>query len=542
MFLFSMSAFASWGGAPFANGSFDDPILFGSEEQFDDFLTANPPNESVQIFFYQVADGIEPIRASCDYFTFAEIIFKYNNVVVSDGIFVLKITEVLNSNTPPQGWGAFWVEVPVPDEFVNIGSSHGMYHERLTVPVGDFGYDIFVTFEPPLSLQFGRNYVQIRERRHIYLRMPNGETTRVELPLSSTHNNLGLLDLPTGYTFNGYSQIYVYAYWIQFWYWAGVDLGDWEDGDILDVEFDWRPSFPKIPMFRSGTIVELDSPVATPTATPANRTFTNSVNVTLSTETDGATIHFTTDGSEPTTTSTPFTAPIALTATTTIRAIAVADGMEDSEELYVRFTRQTGGGNIGDIDTTPIGSPNGNDDPTPWEENPFADVSSNDWFYNYVRFAYINDLMQGISATQFAPNSPTTRAMAVTILWRLAGEPTANVDNQFTDVAIGTWYATAVSWAAENGIVLGVSETKFAPNAEITREQMATILWRFEGSLNADVTLQFSDTETVSYWAVNAVSWAVDNEILRLRANETIAPQALATRAEIAFAMARIAD
>jgi len=339
--------------------------------------------------------------------------------------------------------------------------------------------------------------------------------------------------------------------------------------------------------------------VATPTATPTNRTFTNSVNVTLATETDGATIHFTTDGTEPTTASTAFTTPIRLTATTTIRAIAVAEDMEDSEVLIVTFTRQAGHiGNGGVTTHTVTFNTNGGNaiinqsinqnvratrpaDPTregfafvgwyadsafttafdfntqitsnitifarwtenqTWEENPFVDVRENDWFYNYVEYVFTNDLMQGVSATEFAPNAPTTRAMAVTILWRLAGEPTANTQNGFYDVAAGTWYANAVQWAAENGIVLGIGEDLFAPRVEITREQMAAILWRYSNSPNADNILSFSDTESISYWAVNAVTWAVGNDVLRLRANETIAPQALATRTEIAFAMTRIAD
>jgi len=177
-----------------------------------------------------------------------------------------------------------------------------------------------------------------------------------------------------------------------------------------------------------------------------------------------------------------------------------------------------------------------------WEENPFTDVRENDWFYNYVEYVFTNDLMQGVSPTEFAPNSPTTRAMAVTILWRLAGEPTANVQNGFYDVAAGTWYTTAVQWAAENGVVLGIGENLFAPHVEITREQMATILWRYSNSPNADGILSLADTETISYWAVNAVTWAVENDVLRLRANEIIAPQALATRAEIAFAITRISN
>jgi len=180
-------------------------------------------------------------------------------------------------------------------------------------------------------------------------------------------------------------------------------------------------------------------------------------------------------------------------------------------------------------------------DPTPPSLS-FVDVNSNDWFYNYVEYVFNSGLMNGISATEFAPNAPTTRAMFVTVLWRLAGEPTANTDNQFVDVVSGTWYTTAVSWAAENGIVLGVSETEFAPHVEITREQMAAILWRNANLPNADGVLPFSDTESISYWSLNAVTWAVENEVLRGNADGTFNPQGLATRAEVAAVLTRIAD
>ena len=118
--------------------------------------------------------------------------------------------------------------------------------------------------------------------------------------------------------------------------------------------------------------------------------------------------------------------------------------------------------------------------PQLWE-NPFVDVRESDWFYSYVEFAYQNNLMNGVSPTQFAHNSPTTRAMFVTVLWRLAGEPTANTPSGFTDVSAETWYAEAIAWAAENGIVLGVGENLFAPHREITREHMGLILYRLIG-------------------------------------------------------------
>jgi len=166
----------------------------------------------------------------------------------------------------------------------------------------------------------------------------------------------------------------------------------------------------------------------------------------------------------------------------------VRNPLTGEEQTYTVIIRQVGGGNNFGVDTSPLNpnerdepSQNGRvDDPTEWE-NPFIDVNSDDWFYNYVRFAYRNNLMQGISATEFAPNLPTTRAMFVTVLWRLAGSPNIGGESQFVDVTSGTWYVEAVTWAAENGIVLGVGEDLFAPHTSITREQMGLILYRHIG-------------------------------------------------------------
>jgi len=285
--------------------------------------------------------------------------------------------------------------------------------------------------------------------------------------------------------------------------------------------------------------------VAMPIAEPNGGTFTGSQVVALTTETSSATIFFTTDGTVPTITSTEYLAPFALTETTTVRAFAVANGMADSAVLEVRFTRQTGGGSNFSVDTSPL-NPNGNDGSTPWE-NSFVDVSSYDWFYNYVGFAYRNNLMQGVSATEFAPNSPTTRAMFVTVLWRLAGEPTANADNQFADVASETWYSQAIAWAAENGIVLGISETEFAPHVNITREQMAAVIYRslnvlgFDGAVT-QMYFIFEDADEISSFARNAIQTLANMSVMQGNADGTFNPQGLATRAEVAAVMARLSD
>ena len=110
---------------------------------------------------------------------------------------------------------------------------------------------------------------------------------------------------------------------------------------------------------------------------------------------------------------------------------------------------------------------------------PFHDVAEGDWFYDAVRCAYENSLMDGVGDNLFAPNSQTTRAQLVTILHRLAGQPAVSGDLPFTDVESGTWYTDAVLWAAQNGIVNGLGENTFAPMNTLTREQLVTMLYRY---------------------------------------------------------------
>ena len=140
----------------------------------------------------------------------------------------------------------------------------------------------------------------------------------------------------------------------------------------------------------------------------------------------------------------------------------------------------------------------------------------------------------------FAPNSETTRAQLVTILYRLAGEPEPGGDSGFSDVAAGTWYTDAVAWAAQNGIVNGVSDTQFAPGDDITREQLATMLYSYAKLKGLDTTQggmavrEFNDYDSISGWAGQSMTWAVNAGILSGRGNNTLAPTAGATRAEMA--------
>lgn len=168
---------------------------------------------------------------------------------------------------------------------------------------------------------------------------------------------------------------------------------------------------------------------------------------------------------------------------------------------------------------------------------PFTDVDTNQWYHDAIDYVLENGLMNGTSATAFAPNSATSRGQLVTILYRAAGSPSvAGLDNPFADVAAGTWYTNAVIWAYHNGVTNGTSATTFNPNATITRQDLVTILYRYTGSPAADGSALngFADAGSVSSYAKNAVSWAVVNGVINGTGNNKLAPTASATRAQIA--------
>lgn len=165
---------------------------------------------------------------------------------------------------------------------------------------------------------------------------------------------------------------------------------------------------------------------------------------------------------------------------------------------------------------------------------PFTDVKASDWYYNAVVYVVQNGLMNGVSYSQFNPNGTTTRGMIVTILYRQAGEPTVESAG-FTDVAEDAYYADAVAWAAENGIVLGYGDGTFGPNDPITREQLAAMLYRYAGSPAVTQTaLSFSDSGQISTYALDAVNWAVQQGVLNGKTGNVLDPQGLATRAQTA--------
>ena len=176
-----------------------------------------------------------------------------------------------------------------------------------------------------------------------------------------------------------------------------------------------------------------------------------------------------------------------------------------------------------------------------WEpapEMPFVDVNEGDWFYDVVLYAYDNGLMTGVSATEFAPNQTTTRGMIVSMLARLEGVTSAE-DAGFADVAANDWYATAVNWAASVGVVNGYEDNTFRPNAPITREQMAAILYNYADYKGYDVSARadlsdYADAASISSWAEDVLAWANAEGLINGMTATTIDPQGATTRAQTA--------
>ena len=174
---------------------------------------------------------------------------------------------------------------------------------------------------------------------------------------------------------------------------------------------------------------------------------------------------------------------------------------------------------------------------------PFTDVRESDWFYEDVAFAYENGLFAGTSDTTFSPNASMTRAMLVTVLYRLEGQPAVNGRSGFSDVQYNGYYEDAVTWAADNGIVNGTSASTFSPNANVTREQMAAILYRYaqykkyntaaSSSLNG-----FTDHASVSGYAAASLEWAVAEKLVNGSAGKLM-PTGNATRAQVAAILHR---
>ena len=176
----------------------------------------------------------------------------------------------------------------------------------------------------------------------------------------------------------------------------------------------------------------------------------------------------------------------------------------------------------------------------------FSDVKAGDWFYDAVLYTYENGLMSGTGAAAFSPNQTLTRAMVAQVLYSMEGAP-AGGTSTFTDVAAGTWYASAVNWAAANGVVSGYGDGTFGPNDNVTREQVAMILYSFAKSKGYDVSEKaslssFADMSSVSTYAQEAMSWAAGAGLISGMGNNTIVPQGSATRAQFAVMLMQFCE
>ena len=176
--------------------------------------------------------------------------------------------------------------------------------------------------------------------------------------------------------------------------------------------------------------------------------------------------------------------------------------------------------------------------------SPFVDVHNDDWFFDAARTMYFYNLMYGTSATIFSPNAPATRGMFVTILYRRAGCPYVSNKNSFDDVSSDKYYDDAVSWASRYGIVTGYSATQFGPDDAITREQLVTMLYRHIRNWGLIDTgnraSSFTDFHTVSEYAREAMEEAVKYGLITGKTENTLDPQGIATRAEMATIMRRL--
>ena len=179
--------------------------------------------------------------------------------------------------------------------------------------------------------------------------------------------------------------------------------------------------------------------------------------------------------------------------------------------------------------------------------NPFNDVATGDWYYNAVAFAVTSGLFSGTSETTFAPDMAMTRAMLVTVLYRLEGEPSVTGSNSFDDVLDAEWYTNAVIWASENEIVSGYGGGLFGTNDSVTREQMATILYNYAvykgyGVTSAADLTVFDDVGDISSWAETAMSWANAEGLINGVTDTALDPSGSATRAQVATIFMRFVE
>lgn len=181
------------------------------------------------------------------------------------------------------------------------------------------------------------------------------------------------------------------------------------------------------------------------------------------------------------------------------------------------------------------------------EPLPFIDVDEDAWYADAVRYVYEHDLMAGYGGDLFGPNDELSRAQFCQIIYNMEGQPAVTGSSAFTDVADGAWYANVVTWAAENGIVVGYGGGLFGPEDNITREQFAAILYRYAQAKGYGTTASFDlsaygDVSDVSAWAISAMQWACGKDIIKGTSPTTLAPQGTATRAQAATMLQRFCE
>ena len=228
--------------------------------------------------------------------------------------------------------------------------------------------------------------------------------------------------------------------------------------------------------------------------------------------------------------------PLTLTATDskvqgiTVNGTAYTAGMEIDLTTAAKIVVTAEDGTTAEYTLTAVVGA----DPQPWT-NPYTDVKDGDWFYDAVKYVNQNGLMEGTSANKFSPRSDLTRGMFAQILYNAAGKPSVTWTNKFSDVKEGDWYASAIIWAADQGVLAGYGNGTARPKRSITREDLVSLLWRYEGSpAPTSTTLNFSDASKVSSYAKDAMLWAVENDIVTGTSGK-LNPQGNAMRAECKF-------
>ena len=179
-------------------------------------------------------------------------------------------------------------------------------------------------------------------------------------------------------------------------------------------------------------------------------------------------------------------------------------------------------------------------------KNPFEDVKEEDWFYDAVKYANENNLFKGATENEFEPNSPMTRGMMITVLWRMEKEPVVNYLMMFEDVNQEEYYAEAIRWASSEKIVQGHSTTEFKPDEMLTREEMVTMLYRYDMYKEKDMVTEqdvdltkFVDHNSISDYAMEAMKWSVGKGIIKGMSEISLAPVTLTARCEVATVIMR---